>query len=65
MSFKLATGTKPSVSHLCVLYSLCVERKATAHIDKKGFSRYLCCNCTASKIVYCVRTKYKEDNICI
>ena len=35
MPFKLATGTKPSVSHLCVLFCPCVVRKATAHIDKK------------------------------
>ena len=33
--FKLATGTKPSVSHLCVLFCPYVVRKATAHVDKK------------------------------
>ena len=33
--FKLATGTKPSVSHLCVLFFSCVVRKATAHIYKR------------------------------
>ena len=32
---KLATGTKPSVSHLRVLFCLCVVRKATAHVEKK------------------------------
>ena len=32
--FKLATGTKPSVSHLIVLFFPFVVRKATAHIDK-------------------------------
>ena len=32
--FKLATGTKPSVSHSCVLFSPCVVRKATAHVGK-------------------------------
>ena len=32
---KLATGTKPSVSNLRVLFCLCVIRKATAHIDTK------------------------------
>ena len=31
-SHKLATGTKPSVSHLRVLFCPCVVRKATAHI---------------------------------
>ena len=31
---KLATGKKPSVSHLRVLFCPCVVRKATAHIDK-------------------------------
>ena len=33
--FKLATGTKPSVSHLRVLFCICVVRKSTAHVDKK------------------------------
>ena len=36
--FKLATGTKPSVSHLRVLFCPRVVRKATAHIGKKAFS---------------------------
>ena len=36
--FKLATDTKPSVSHLCVLLCLCVVRKATAHVDKKALN---------------------------
>ena len=36
--FKLATGTKPSVSHLCVLFCPCVVRKATSHVDKKALN---------------------------
>ena len=32
---KLATGKKPSVSHLRVLFFPCVVRKATAHVDTK------------------------------
>ena len=32
---KLATGTKPSVLHLCVLFCPCVVRKATAHVETK------------------------------
>ena len=32
---KLATGTKPSVSHLRVLSCPCVARKATAHVETK------------------------------
>ena len=32
---KLATGTKPSVSHLCVLFCPCVVRKATSHVETK------------------------------
>ena len=32
---KLATGTKPSVSHLCVLFCPCVLRKAIAHVETK------------------------------
>ena len=30
---KLATGMKPSVSHLRVLFLPCVVRKATAHVE--------------------------------
>ena len=33
--FKLATGRKPFVSHLHVLFCPCVVRKATAHVGKK------------------------------
>ena len=33
--YKMATGTKPSVSHLRVLFCPCVVRKATAHVDTK------------------------------
>ena len=32
---KLATGTKPSVSHLRVLFCQCVVRTATAHLETK------------------------------
>ena len=35
---KIATGTKPSVSHLHVLFSPCVVRKATAHVETKVLS---------------------------
>ena len=31
----IATGTKPSVSHLRVVFCLCVVRKATAHVETK------------------------------
>ena len=34
--FKLATGTKPSVLHIRVLFFPCVVRKATAHVYKKA-----------------------------
>ena len=34
----LATGTKPSVSHLHVLFFPCVVRKATAHVDTKALN---------------------------
>ena len=34
-SHKLATGMKPSVSHLRVLFCPCVGRKATAHVETK------------------------------
>ena len=32
---KLATGTKPSVSHVRVLFCPCVVRKATVHVETK------------------------------
>ena len=32
---KLATGTKPSVSHLRVLFCPCVVHKSTAHVETK------------------------------
>ena len=32
---KIATGTKPSVSYLRVLFCPCVERKATSHVETK------------------------------
>ena len=32
---KLSTGTKPSVSHLRVLFCPCVVRKDTAHVETK------------------------------
>ena len=37
---KLATGTKPSVSHLRVLCCPCVVRKSTAHVDKKALNMH-------------------------
>ena len=33
--YKLATVTKPLVSHLRVLFCPCVVRKTTAHVEKK------------------------------
>ena len=39
-SFKLATGTKPSVSNLRVLFCPCVVRKSTAHVGTKAL--YMC-----------------------
>ena len=33
--YKLATGTKPSVSHLRILFCPCVVKKATAHVETK------------------------------
>ena len=37
---KLATGTKPSVSHLRLLFCPCVVRKATAHVDAKTLNMH-------------------------
>ena len=65
---KLATGTKPSVSHLRVLFCPCVVCKATAHVvaktlnmrhqAQKRVSRHLRGYTTASKRIYFVRTQY-------
>ena len=35
---KLATGTKPPVSHLCVLFCPCVVQKATANVGTKALN---------------------------
>ena len=35
---KLATGTKPLVSHSRVLFWACVVRKATAHVETKALN---------------------------
>ena len=35
---KLATGKKPSVSHLRVIFCPCVVRKSTAHVGKKALN---------------------------
>ena len=36
--YKLATGTKPSVSHLRVLFCPCVVWKATAHVGTEALN---------------------------
>ena len=36
--FKLATDTKPSMSHLCVLFFSCVVQKSTAHVGTKSLN---------------------------
>ena len=38
--YKLETGTKPSVSHLHVLFCLCVVLKATAHVETKTLNMH-------------------------
>ena len=38
MPHKLATGTKPTVSHLHVLFCPCVVRKSTANIGTKALN---------------------------
>ena len=73
--FQLATGTKPSVSYLRVLFCPCVVRKATANFGKKalnmchqaqkGFRGIFVGIPQHQKMVSCVCTRYKEDNIFI
>ena len=36
--YKLASGTKPTVTHLRVLFCPCVVRKATAHVEIKALN---------------------------
>ena len=38
--YKLATGTKPLVSHLRVLFCPCVVRKAMAHVETKTLNMH-------------------------
>ena len=46
MPFKIATGIKPSVSYLRVLFFPCVVRKSTAQVDKKALNmRHQAQNC--------------------
>ena len=40
MPHKLATCTKPSVSHLRVLFCPCVVRKSTAHVETKTLNMH-------------------------
>ena len=71
---KLATGTKPSVSHLPVLFCPYVVRKATAHVEPKGVKyassstkrvlSYLRWYSKASKRISGVRTKILRNPYC-
>ena len=73
--FKLAAGTKPSVSHLRVLFFPCVVQKATARVGakvlnmchqmQKGFSGIFVIIPQHKKRVSCVCIRYKEDSIFI
>ena len=73
--YKLATGTKPSVSHLRVLFCPCVVGKATAHVEtkalnmrhqaQKGFSGNLRRNTTAPKRISCLRPEYQKGNFVV
>ena len=40
MPYKLATGTKYSVSHLYILFCPCVVRKSTAHVGTKALNMH-------------------------
>ena len=74
MPFKLATGKKPQY-HICACYlSMCCTESYCTRWDKgikyaspstKRFLWYLRWNSTASKMISCVHTKFKEDNIFI
>ena len=36
--YKLTTGSKPSVSHLCVLFCPSIVRKDTVHVEKRALN---------------------------
>ena len=38
MPYKIATGTKPSVSHLCLSFFQCIVQKSTAHVGTKALN---------------------------
>ena len=71
---KLATGTKPSVSHLRVLFCPCVVHKATLQVEtktlnmrhqaQKGF-RGIFVGIPEHQKVYRVYVQYKKGNIFI
>ena len=39
-SYKLATGTKPSVSNLRVVFCPCVVQKSTSHVERKALNMH-------------------------
>ena len=62
--YKIATGKKPSVLHLRVLFCPCVVRKPTAHVGK---SHYICV--TKHKSFFAVYSlefhNTKKDILCV
>ena len=73
--FKLATCTKPSVTHFRVFFCPYVVQKSTAHVGKKalnmshqsqkGFRGIFVGILQHQKRISCVYIEYKEDNIFI
>ena len=72
---KLATGTKPPVSHLRVSFFPCVVQKSTAHVETKtlnmhhqspkGFCGIFVGIPEHQKRIFRVHTQYKKGNIFI
>ena len=72
---KLATRTKPSVSHIRVLFCPFFVCKATAHLEtktlnmrhqaQKGFCGIFVGIPEHRKSISCVRTQYKKGNIVV
>ena len=63
ISFKIATGTKPPVSHLRVLFCPCVVRKASANVDKKALN--MCHQAQKHSVVYSLKIhSIKKDILC-
>ena len=63
-TYKLATGTKPTVSNLSVLSCPCIVRKATAHVETKVLNmRHQ--SQKGFRVMFVGISQYQKDILCI